>query len=123
MNSMLGHIPMSTKKCSICNLRTKKAKPEEQGRVLLVGWESPMTLEHILRDQTFSDSLFQLECETCDRKQEIFRTERLWTTPDVLIIQLKRFRMNEKTMRKNIVGIPFGSTYSIATLASPSQQS
>ncbi len=104
LNAMLGHIPVSTKICSVCKSKTKVPKPVEQQRLLRVGWERPMALEHILRERTFSHCIFRLECENCRKTLAVSRQERLWTIPDVLIIQLQRFEMkSNRRMRKKMV--------------------
>ena len=104
LNAMVGHIPVSTKICSVCESKTTTPRRDEQHRILLVGWERPMALEQILQRQTFSCGTFQLDCERCKRPRSSVREERLWTTPDVLIIQLQRFEMRPNgRMRKKMV--------------------
>lgn len=48
-------------------------------------------------------------CPSCNRKQEVVKRLALWSSPDILIVHLKRFKQSAKqrTMSKLSVMIDF----------------
>ena len=110
---LFQHELVRTSECPACG---ELSVVNETNNDLQVRFEDDATLAHTLQNTTFGDSLVTgRRCTPCGKIADIMQTVRLETSPDVLVLQLVRFKSDGT---KNMARISFSEHLNLTRFTS-----